>query len=198
MQVHWKQKWLMFDHLNSVIKLQGILPKAVMGPPITSTQLQAMQKHDSVLFLVQLNAVEDSSDIAISQPPEISDLIHQFAPLFQEPTGLPPHRPRDHQIPLIAGAQPFRLRPYRYNPAQKDEIERQVAEMLEKGWIQFSTSPYSSPILLVKKKTGDWRLCVDFRRLNALTVKNKYPLPIIDEILDELFGACWFTSLDMC
>ena len=98
---------------------------------------------------------------------------------------------------MIPGAQPFRLRPYRYNPAQKDEIETQVRELLKNGLIKESTSPFASPVLLVKKKTGDWRLCVDYRKLNALTIKNKFPLPVIDEILDELSGAQWFTSLDI-
>jgi len=89
------------------------------------------------------------------------------------------------------------LRPYRYNLAQKTEIEQQIREMLDKGWIQTSTSPYSSPVLLVRKKMGDWCLCVDFRRLNALTIKNKYPLLIIEELLEELQGATWFTTLDL-
>ena len=70
--------------------------------------------------------------------------------------------------------------------------------MLDKGWIQTNTSPYSSLVLLVQKKMGDWRLCVDFRRLNALTIKNKYPLLIIEELLEELQGATWFTTLDLC
>jgi hypothetical protein len=70
--------------------------------------------------------------------------------------------------------------------------------MLVKGWIQPSTSPYSSPVLLVRKKIGDWHLCVDFRCLNALIVKNKYPLPIIEELLEELQCAQWFTTLDLC
>lgn len=177
--------------------MQGVQTCATMGPPITESQLKAMFKTDSILHLVHLAAVDCQSNLA-ELPSEICHLLQQFADLFQEPQGLPPSRPGDHQIPLIPGAQPFRLQPYRYNPTQKDEIEKQTADMLRKGWIQHSSSPFSSPILLVKKKTGDWLLYVDFRRLNALTVKNKYHLPIIDEILDELFGACWFSSLDMC
>jgi len=109
----------------------------------------------------------------------------------------PPRRHIKHSIPLIAGAQPFRLRPYRYNPSQKDEIEKQVQVLLDNGLIRESTSSFASPVLLVKKKTGDWRMCMDYRKLNALTIQNKYPLPVIDEILDELTGAQWFTSLDM-
>lgn len=117
--------------------------------------------------------------------------------MFDEPTGLPPSRVFDHSIPLLPGAQLVNLRPYRYNPAQKDEIERQVVDMLRQGVIQSSSSPFSSPVLLVQKKDGTWRFCIDYRYLNAITVKNRYPLPIIDELLDELAGACWFTSLDL-
>lgn len=164
-----------------------------MGSPISDQQIQALIKNDSILHVIQLNAV-DVQTVSPELPPEVSHLLQQFASLFEEPKGIPPSRPGDHQIPLLHGAQPFRLRPYHYNPAQKDDIEKQISDMLKKGLIQYSSSPFSSPILLVKKKTGDWRLCVDFRRLNALTVKNKYPLPIIDEILDELFVACWFSS----
>jgi hypothetical protein len=117
--------------------------------------------------------------------------------LFTEPTGIPLVRALTHSIPLIPGAQPFRLKPYRYTPFQKDEIEKQMTHLLQSGMIQQSSSPFASPALLVKKKIGDWRLCVDYRKLNAYTVKNKYALPIIEELFEELHGANWFANLDL-
>jgi hypothetical protein len=79
----------------------------------------------------------------------------------------------------------------------KDEIERQVKELLLAGHITLSTGPYASPVLLVQKKDGSWRFCVDYRKLNDITIKNRFPMPIIDEILDELAGTRYFTKLDM-
>jgi hypothetical protein len=124
-------------------------------------------------------------------------LLVKFEVRFKEPSGLPPQCSFDHAIPLMPGARPMNLRPYRYNPAQKDEIEKQIKQMLAQGIIQFSTSPYSLLVLLVLKKDLTWRFCVDFCQLNALTIKNRFPLPVIEELLDELSGSCLFTSLDL-
>lgn len=117
--------------------------------------------------------------------------------VFAEPKGLPPVRYCDNKIPLIDGAQPVNLRSYRYNPELKNEIEKQVSEMLESGVIQPSQSAWSSPALLVRKNDSTWRLCVDYRQLNTLTIKSKYPVPIIEELLDELHGSKWFSKLDL-
>jgi hypothetical protein len=87
--------------------------------------------------------------------------------------------------------------PYHYPLAIKDEIERQVAVMLQSGLIQPSTSSFSSSVLLIKKKDSSWRFCVDFCHLNAITRKSVFPVPVIEELLDKLGNASWFTSLDL-
>ncbi|XP_062203827.1 uncharacterized protein LOC133906051 [Phragmites australis] len=197
MEVHWLDKWMSFKYKGNTVKLQGLKRGVQFGAPINEFQLEAMQKSDRLLHVVQVQVVNSMASSSEGLPTEVQQLIQNFSDLFQEPSGLPPKRNSDHLIPLIPGAHPFRLRPYRYSPAQKDEIEKQVKALLLNGMIQESSSPFASPVLLVKKKTGEWRMCVDYRRLNALTIKNKYPLPIIDEFLDELHGAGWFTTLDL-
>jgi hypothetical protein len=98
---------------------------------------------------------------------------------------------------LLPSVVPVNSRPYKYSPKHKDEIEKQVQVLLEAGLISHSTSPFASPVLLVQKKDGSWRFCVDYRKLNDLTIKNRFPMPIIEEILDELAGTQFFTKLDM-
>jgi hypothetical protein len=154
--------------------------------------------------MVELVLISDESDLLdhsclaqVSLLELIQDLLHQFAHLFEEPQDLPPSRACNHVIPLIARAQPVNIRPYRFSLAMKDEIENQVMEMLHKGLIQHNKSAFSSLVLLVKKKDKTWRFCVDYRHLNAMTVKYKYLVPIIYELLDELHGSCWFSSLDL-
>lgn len=136
----------------------------------------------------------------VDEPPlsaEVQELLQSFQTVFSEPEGLPPRRAVSHAIPLIEGARPVQIRPYRLAPELKDEVEKQIQEMLASGVIRPSTSSFASPLILVKKKDHTWRPCVDFRQLNALTIKSKYPVPVIDELLDELHGACWFSKLDL-
>ena len=120
-------------------------------------------------------------------------LLDDYAAVFQEPQGLPP----EHRHSLVAGTDAIAVRPYRYAHLQKDELERQCADMLRQGIIRPSSSAFSSPVLLVRKPDGSWRLCVDYRAPNAKTLKDKFPIPVVVELLDELRGARFFTKLDL-
>lgn len=119
------------------------------------------------------------------------------AELFLAPQGLPPTQKHDHKIPLMPGIGPINIRPYRYPYYRKNEIERLIAWLLNRGVIRPSSSPYSSLVLLVKKHGGSWRLCVDYRALNDITIKDKFLIHVVNELLDELHGAQYFTKLDL-
>jgi hypothetical protein len=147
------------------------------------------------------------SGVATTNPPALGAtaandqvldaLLHHFDDVFAEPTGLPPQRRRDHCIVLTPGAAPVAVRPYRYPAAHKDELERQCTAMMKQGIVRSSDSAFSSPVILIMKPDGSWRFCVDYRALNALTIKDAFPIPVVDELLDELRGARFFTKLDL-
>jgi len=127
----------------------------------------------------------------------MTQLLEKYEAVFAKPSRLPPPRSNDHRIILQENVGPVSVKPYRYLFFQKTEIEEQVRDMLGRGIIRPSNSPYSSPVLLVKKGDGTWRMCVDYQELNKITVKDKFPIPVIDELLDELHGAQYFTKLDL-
>ena len=125
---------------------------------------------------------------------DVQLLLHQYVDVFKDPQTLPPPRSYDHSIPLMPDAVTINSRPYHYSPQHKTKTENQVKQLLDHGLITHSHSPFASLVLLVKKKDGSWRFCIDYRNLNSITIKNKFPMPIIEEILDELQGSKVFTS----
>jgi hypothetical protein len=152
------------------------------------------QKLGFILFSINLGTAQPGPSSANL---ELLQIIDRFTAIFEEPQGLPPMRNHDHRIPLKPEMGLVSDRPYRYPHYQKTEIEKIVSGHLESGVIRFSTNLYSSPVLLVKKHDGSWRMCVDYHALNYITIKDKFPIPVIDEMLDELHGAQFFSKLDL-
>ena len=134
-----------------------------------------------------------------SKDKDIQGLLQEFQDVFPEklPHGLPPKRAQDFHIHLKEGSEPQKKGLYRMSPVELSELRTQLTELIDQGFIRPSSSPWGAPVLFVTKKDGAMRLCVDYRALNRLTVKNSYPLPRIDDILDQLSTAKYFTKIDL-
>ncbi|GJR22870.1 putative reverse transcriptase domain-containing protein [Tanacetum coccineum] len=117
--------------------------------------------------------------------------------VFLKSTGLPPIRQVEFQIDLIPGATPVARTPYRLAPSEMQELSNQLQELTDRGFIRPSTSPWGAPVLFVKKKDGSFRMCIDYRELNKLTIKNRYPLPRIDDLFDQLQGSSVYSKIDL-
>ena len=185
--------------------------KTPAGKILTIKQVQRSFENGCPLFLGLVREVaEERADAALEEdegsgalsfgdtPEVVQPLLREFEDVFSAPPpGLPPPRDVGHTIPLEPGHAPPWRPLYRLSPNEKEEAERQVKEYLEKGWIRPSKSPYGAPILFVKKKDGTLRMCIDYRAINKITVKNRYPLPRIDDLFDKLQGAQYFSSFDL-
>ncbi|XP_050908554.1 uncharacterized protein LOC127122224 [Lathyrus oleraceus] len=137
---------------------------------------------------------EPSDNLSVTQIP----VVCEFPEVFPEDvTSLPPEREVEFSIDLIPGMAPISVSPYRMAPLELRKLKNQLEELLTKHFIQPSVSPWGAPVLLVKKKDGSTRLCIDYLQLNKVTIKNKYPLPRIDDLLDRLKGACVFSKIDL-
>jgi hypothetical protein len=128
---------------------------------------------------------------------DLYKIVNQYDEMFKEPKGLPPKRGVQHEIQLQQECPLPNIGMYRMSVMENAEIKKQIQELLDKGVIVPSSSPCGSPIVLVPKKDGTWHMCVDFKALNKITVKNRYPLPRIDDFLDQLKDAKYFTKLDL-
>ncbi|KAL0551615.1 hypothetical protein IC582_010704 [Cucumis melo] len=133
-------------------------------------------------------------DVSLSLEPVVRDYPDVFS---EELPGLPPHREIEFAIELEPGTIPISRAPYRMAPAELKELKVQLQELLDKGFIRPSVSPFGAVVLFVKKKDGSMRLCIDYRELNKVTVKNRYPLPKIDDLFDQLQGATVFSKIDL-
>jgi hypothetical protein len=192
--ISWDFKNLVmgFMHEGKQVWLQGLKEK----PNLIQGSKDFKGKATMKGLLLQIMPCELASiQEEICAP--IRELVEEFPQVFEEPEGLPPKRNHEHQILLKQGVPPHFQRPYRYPHYQKTEIEKIVQDLLDSGCVRPSQSPFASPVLLVRKADGSWRMCVDYRGLNKETVKDKFPIPVVDELLDELQGAVVFSKLDL-
>ena len=181
--------------MSKEIKLHALVLLA-MGADFDELHVDNMPCYALVCSHV-LVSLDDAPSLDI--PPAVTKLLQDFAEVFPKdlPPGLPPIRGIEHQIDLIPGAQLPNRAPYRTNPDETKEIQRQVQALLDKGYIRESLSPCSVPVLLVPKKDGTWRMCVDCRAINNITIRYRYPIPRLDDMLDELSGAVIFSKVDL-
>ncbi|RDY04680.1 Tf2-6, partial [Mucuna pruriens] len=151
------------------------------------------------LLVLLYKDVYFTNDFHSSLPCEVDSLLQEFTDVFSDevPHGFPPLRGIEHQIDLVPGCPiPNRLA-YRTNPEETKKIQRQVNELLQKGFVRESLSSCSAPVILVLKKDGTWRMCNDSHAINKITLKYRYPIPRLDDMLGELFGSCVFTKIDL-
>ncbi|XP_049349487.1 uncharacterized protein LOC125814081 [Solanum verrucosum] len=161
--------------------------------------LKGVDEECFLVCLVNTNLLLHANQDTSTLPSIISSLLQGYDELFPDemPVGLPPLRGIEHQIDFIPGSQIPNRPAYRSNPAETKELSRQVEELLEKGLIKESLSPCAIPVILVRKKDGTWRMCIDCRAVNKIMVKYRHPIPRLDDMLDELCGSIIFSKIDL-
>ena len=129
---------------------------------------------------------------------DLPRVVHEYEDVFpDELPGLPPQRVVDFGIELHPGTSPISMTPHRMAPVELQELRVQLQELLDKGFIRLSTSPWGAPVLVAEKKDKTLRLCIDYRQLNSVTVKNRNPLPSIDDFFDQLREARVYSKIDL-
>ena len=188
-----------FQHKGKTYRVVATDPKEPHF--ISANSITTDLKKKIPLYAVFLRKIPENKERNQESPrnPELKALLREFNDVFPEklPPGLPPPRSQDFHIQLKEKVVPQKKGLYRMSSAELAELKSQLTELTDQGFIRPSASPWGSPVIFVSKKDGSLRMCVDYRALNRLTVKNSYPLPRIDDILDQLFEAKYFTKIDL-
>ncbi|KAL5540682.1 hypothetical protein UlMin_043334 [Ulmus minor] len=192
--IHCKKRKVVFEpHGKEKFELIGD-PKQSRTPMISAIKAFKLLANGCEGFLA---SIVDNCEDGRSRPEDVL-VVKDYLEVFPEDLlGLPPDREIEFEIELLPGSQPISKAPYRMAPAELQELKKQLQELLDKGFIRPSYSPWGAPVLFVKKKDGTMRMCIDYRELNKVTIKNKYPLPRIDDLFDQLQGASVFSKIDL-
>jgi hypothetical protein len=186
------KEFTFLDEEGNQRKVQGI-PRAVTIREISTLQLKKCYKKGCQIFAAHME--ETPKD----KVPNLEDyaILKEFEDVFKEVLGLPPKRDIDFSINLMLGVAPVSKTPYRMSTPELKELQMHLEELMKRGYICPSVSHWGAPVLFVKKKDGTLILCIDFRQLNKVTVKNKFPLPWIDDLFDQLNDAKIFSKIDL-
>ena len=178
---------------------KGELKLLAMITPWQEEEESLEKPQCSAVVAAKPDSKQPPKELAPSAPAPVQAVLKEFQDVFPEklPPGLPPRRDVDHRIELEPGAKAPVNRMYKMSFTELDELKKQLAELVEAGYVEPSKSPFGAPVLFVHKKDGGERMCIDYRALNKLTIKNSYPLPRIDELLDRLLGARVFSKIDL-
>lgn len=199
----YNQLWMEFGYMGRQIRLNGL--NRLQYDSARPASLRKSCTDSAQFYQLTVESIDKESNLDPKYGPnasvvllnELKALLREYTELFTILTGLPPVKDHDHRIPLLPGTALVNVKLYRYSHFQKSDIEELVGEMLADEIIRPSTCPLSSPVLLVTKNDGTWRFCVDYRALNAATVKDRFPIPMVDELLDEISDARIFSKLDL-
>jgi hypothetical protein len=194
------------DWLSANIVYIGCAEKNLFIPTEASAESRALtallqNTHQMIQYLCSskkcfsvMFTIDPEPSLSPSDIPVVSEFLDVFP---ADIMSLPPEREVEFSIDLVPGSQPISVAPYCMSPLELRELKSQLEDLLQKHFIRPSVSPWGAPVLLVKKKDGTMRLCIDYHQLNKVTIKNKYPLPRIDDLLDQLRGATVFSKIDL-
>nr|GFC14432.1 putative reverse transcriptase domain-containing protein [Tanacetum cinerariifolium] len=164
---------------------------------MSCTKTQKYIQKGCQVYLAQVTS-KKAEDKLEEKRLEYVPIVWEFPKVFLEDLpGLSPARQVEFQIDLVSGAAPVARAPYRLAPAEMQELSTQLQELSDRGFIRPCSSPWGAPVLFVKKKDGSFWMCIDYRKLNKLTVKNRYPLPRIDDLFDQLQGSRVYSKIDL-
>ncbi|GJS77961.1 putative reverse transcriptase domain-containing protein [Tanacetum coccineum] len=194
------EKIVRIPYGNEILIVQGDKSDKEKKSTLSIISCEKAQKYmekGCQLFLAQVT-VKENKDKSKEKRLEDVPTVRDFPEVFPEDLpGLPPIRQVEFQIDLVPGAAPVARAPYRLAPSEMEELSTQLQELSDKGFIRPSSSPWGAPVLFVKKKDGSFQMCIDYHELNKLTVKNRYPLPRIDDLFDQLQGSSVYSKIDL-
>ncbi|CAI7780721.1 unnamed protein product [Closterium sp. NIES-54] len=203
--IDWTTGSCCINKHEGLIKLPAWKPDYIQAPCVKAVTIARHFNKGAQLFAVCLRKLtvdtdrKDIEKLCAAIPPDLAELIGQYPDIFPDdlPPGLPPERPEDHKVQLEPGVQPTVWTQWWLTQLELEELRSQIDALLEKEFIRASTSPFAAPILFTPKKDSGLRMCIDYRALNRVTIKSRYPIQGTDDLLDQLRGARYFSKIGL-